>query len=425
MTVQLLNVALGAVLLMAPVQTPSLNSSSPRERTEAVRAMAVLGNRDAVPALVEAYRNESRREIRAEIAAALGRIRDRSAIQGLSEAMWNDFQRDVRLQAIDSLLRLYIPIADDEGFFSFVGGITRVFTGSERPSAPANVIVDPEAREALLQVVREDPDWEVRREAVYALGSLRATDSLPALIDELEGPRHREDREVRVAMVDTLGGFRDQEAGPALTRLIRDEDDRVAEAAIRSVGLIGYREAFPVLSNLFRSSNDDDMREHALQSIALMRDPDSVALFESLLDSNEEKYRELAAEGLARLDYDASGFVARIATERDAGVRIAQAFALVASGDAAHLPLLIDTLDTRRYTQAEVYLYELGRFEGRIDLLYPHLRNPDADIRERLLRILGRVGNPESRPFIQPLTEDRNSNVASAAVAALRQMTGR
>ena len=414
------------ILVLAMAQTPSLDSFSPRERSEAVRSLAVLGNRDAIPSLVDAYGNEPRRDIRTEIVAALGRIRDASAVPGLANALLTDFQRDVRMQAIDSLIRLYIPIADDGGLLSRItNSVTGIFSEDERPRVAANVTVDAGVTEALVRVVREDFDWEVRREAVYALGSLSAVDQLPALIEEIEGPRHREDWEVRIAMVKAMGLFRDVQAGPVLTRLIRDEDERVAEESILAVGLIGYRAAYPALSGLFRSSFDDDVREQALQAIALMREPDAQTLFEPLLESSEDKERELAAEGLARLDYDASGFAGRMEEEDDANVRLAMAFALVASGQTSHMPMLVDALDTRRSNQAEVYLYELGRFEGQIAQIYPHLRNPESDIRERLLGVLGRIGDPLSRPYIEPLTDDRDNDVAGAAVAALRQLAGR
>ena len=119
------------ILMWTLAQTPALDSFSPRERSEAVESMAVLGNREAVPALVEAYKNEPRRDIRAAIIAALGTIRDRSAIPGLTEALLTDFQKDVRLQAIDSLLRLYIPIVDDGGFWTFVPDVRGIFTEEE------------------------------------------------------------------------------------------------------------------------------------------------------------------------------------------------------------------------------------------------------------------------------------------------------
>ena len=410
------------ILVLALAQTPALDSASPRERSDAVESMAVLGNRDAVPLLGDAFKNEQSSEIRTSIVRALGRIRDQSAIPTLSEALLADFQLDVRLQAIDSLLRLYIPVADEQGFWNFITDVTRVFSEDEQLHVGPNVFVDESAKEVLVEALQNDFDWEVRVAAANALGSLNAADQLPALIEELDGPRHREDWEVQIAMIRTMGDIGSQDSGPALTRFIRDEDERVAREAILSVGRTGYRAAYPALSNLFRTGDDGDTRNLALESIGLLREPSAVELFESLLDSDEDSYRELSARGLARLDYDASSFVERFAEEGDAEVRLAQAFALVAFGNSMYLQELVDALDSRRDQIAEVYLFELGRYEGRLEELYPHLRNPDADIRAKLLSVVGRIGSPESRPYIQPLTQDPNTDVAEAAVEALRSL---
>ncbi len=410
------------ILVLALAQTPALDSASPRERSDAVESMAVLGNRDAVPLLAEAYKNEQSSEIRVSIVRALGRIRDQSAIPTLSEALSTDFQQVVRLQAIDSLLLLYIPVADERGFWNFITDVTRVFSEDEQRRVGPNVYVDEAAKEVLIEALRTDFDWEVRVAAANALGSLNATDQLPALIEELDGPRHREDWEVQIAMIRTMGAIGSQDSGPALTRLIREEDERVAREAILSVGRTGYRAAFPALSSLFQTSDDGDTRELALESIGLLREPEATDLFESLLDSDEDSYRELAARGLARLDYDASSFAERIASEDDDEVRLAQAFALVAFGNSMYLQELVDALDSRRDQIAEVYLFELGRYEGRLEELYPHLRNPDADIRSKLLRVVGQIGLPEARPYVQPLTQDSNTDVAEAAVEALRNL---
>ena len=104
-----------------------------------------------MPALAEAYKNEPRRDIRASIIAALGKIRDRSAIPALTEALLTDFQKDVRLQAIDSLLRLYIPIADDGGFWTFITDVRRIFTEEEQFRVAANEYVDQTTKEALVE----------------------------------------------------------------------------------------------------------------------------------------------------------------------------------------------------------------------------------------------------------------------------------
>lgn len=408
------------LMLFVLVQVPALDSQSPREREEAVESMGTLGNREAVLPLVAAYRVEPRREIRRSIVAALGRIRDETAIPGLAEALRTDFDRDVRLQVIDSYLRLYIPVADETGFWNLVDRVRRTFDPEDRPVVGANVAVHTETLEALAEAIRWDFDEDVRSEAVYALASLRGLGQLPVLIDAAEGPRNREYRSVRVAAVQTLGFLASQEAGPALTRLIRDSDDSVAEEAILAVGRTGYQPAYSTLSDVFRRSDDDDMRERALESIALIREPLAVGLFQSLLDSRDRRYRELAAAGLARLDYDASDFVNRLASERDDYVKLALAFALVTSDQDSYVSVLVEDLDTRRREQAQSYLFELGRYEGKLRVMFPHLRNPKPKVRAALLEVLGRIGSEEARPYIQPLTQDGNTEVMQAAVDALR-----
>src|SRR2546427_7830765 len=94
------------------LQNPSLDSASPKEREAAVEQMAVLGNRSAIPQLAAALKKEPKGDVRASIVAALGRIRDREAIPALADTLRTDLDKDVCLQAIDSLLRLYIPIED-------------------------------------------------------------------------------------------------------------------------------------------------------------------------------------------------------------------------------------------------------------------------------------------------------------------------
>ena len=177
------------LLVLSLAQAPSLTSSSPRERREAIESKAFLANRDAVPALVEAYRNEPLKDIRSSIIVALGTIRDRSAIPGLAGALQRDYEKDVRLQAIDSLLRLYIPIADDEGFWSFFSRVRGLFSEDPRPLVGVNEYVDQTAREALVVALERDFDPEVRMESAHALGSLRsdtATKSACAFCGESE-----------------------------------------------------------------------------------------------------------------------------------------------------------------------------------------------------------------------------------------------
>jgi HEAT repeat protein len=411
--------ALSLVLALALVQTPSLESANPRERENAIRAIATLGNRDAVPLLLDAYKKESSSSIRRQIVEGLGRVRDAAALPALREVLLTDYETSVRLEAVDAFLQLYIPPADAGGFFDRVQSI---FSADERPVVSPSVRVDPAAGEALALALATDFDAGVRMEAAYALGSLRMGVQLPVLMEAAEGPWNRESRRVRIAAIQAIGAIGGQEGGPLLARLLRDEDNSVVEESIRSIGRVGYRDAFPALSNLYQANSDRSLGELALEAMAMMRFPEARSTFESGLDSRDDVIRQISAEGLARIDSPPALFSERIIAERDGEVVLALAFALVASDQHQYLGQLIEALDTRRYQQAETYLFELGRYEGKLDLLFPHLRNPDTDIRARLLGVMGRIGSPESRPYVQPLTQDPNTRVMEAAVEAMRRL---
>jgi HEAT repeat protein len=287
----------------------------------------------------------------------------------------------------------------------------------------SDVQVDASAKEALAAVLQRDFDAEVRTQAARALGSLRAKDQVPVLVATLEDPRNREHSKVRVEIVRSLGLIRDPAAGPALERALRDSDKQVVEEAVLSVGLAGHTAARPALEQLFRTEKNNVVRGRALEALALMRDKESIPLFESLLEDRNDAYRELSAEGLARLDYDASGWKTRFSEEKKQNVRNALAFGLASSGDLDYINDLTNALDSRQSQQAEVYLYELGKFDGKLDEIHRYLRSSNPKVRAGVARVLGTIGDPASADQIRPLTEDPNTDVVREAVAALRKLS--
>src|ERR1019366_1823373 len=180
---------------------------------------------------------------------------------------------------------------------------------------------------------------------------------------------------VRLEIIETLGSIRDASAGPALQRALRDKDGKIVGAAAKAVGLVGYKEARPAVEELFRSSHDRIIKERALEGMALMRDPGSAALFESLLAHREDYYRQLAAEGLARLHHDPALLQDRYAQEKKIAVRNALAFELIASGQDSYINDLANELDSSREAQVHTYLVELGKYENKLPQLYPYLRS--------------------------------------------------
>lgn len=406
------------------VQNPSLDSVSPKERQAAIEQMATLGNHDAVAKLGAALKKEPKSEIRAEIVAALGRIRDKEAIPILADTLHTDLDKDVRSQAIDSLLRMYILIEDNGPVRTIFNKVKSVLIEPNAPVVEPEVQVDPAAKEALALAMQKDFSDEVRIEAARALASLRARDQVPAMITALEDPQNREHRAVRAEIVRTLGIMRDPSAGPALAHALLDPDKTVVSEAIVAVGLVGDKSAQPTLADMFKNNPSPAIKSRALESLALLVDPANAPLFESLLDSKDDNYRELAAEGLARLKYDgAKGWSQRYDQEKKANVQNALAFGIAASGNLAYINNLAQGLDSHQSYQVEVYLFELAKFDGDLNELYRYLKSSNPKVRAGIVRIIGNIGDPASADEVRALNKDPNTEVVRESVAALRKLS--
>ena len=321
------------ILALLLFQNPSLDSASPKERQAAVEQLAVLGNRDAIPKLGEALKKESKSDIRASIIAAFGRIRDRDAIPFLIDSLRTDLEKNVRLQAIDSLLRLYIPIEDSGPLHTLFGKVKSVFFEPNPPVVGPEVQVDAATKQALAAAMQKDFDDDVRAQAARALGTLKAKDQVPTLTATLEDPQNREHRDVRIEIIRTLALIRDPAAGPALEKALRDPNKQIVLEAISAVGLVNDTAARPTLEEFFRNDKDNRIKSRSLEALALLRDKGSMPLFESLLNDKNDYYRELAAEGLARLNYKADGWKDRFDQERKPRVQNALAYGLAQSMD--------------------------------------------------------------------------------------------
>ncbi len=100
----------------------------------------------------------------------------------------------------------------------------------------------------LIELLRQDPDLEVRVEAARALGSAGDLQAVHPLVSELEN------RWVRFAAIEALGNLRAPEAVDALVTIVEDErNSRLRRAAIRALGQIGAARAIPALAQALAS----------------------------------------------------------------------------------------------------------------------------------------------------------------------------
>jgi HEAT repeat protein len=355
--------------------------------------------------------------------AGLGRIGGPEVIPVLVESLKTDLDKDVRLQVVDSLQRLYIPVNEKGPIKTVFNKVKSVFAEPDRPLVQNPASVDAGVNAALADSMQKDFSEEVRAASARALGSLRARDRVAVMISTLESPQNRDHHDVRLEIVESLGLIRDEAAGPALHRAIKDPDRSISQAAILSVGLIAFKDARPTLEDIFRNDRNEESRKRALEAIALLRDSRSLPLLESLLGNTNDTYRELAAEGLARIEHDPAILKTRYETEKKANVKNAIAFALVAADQDMYFADLAAALDSRQSYQAEVYVFELGKFEGKLPEIHRYLKSNNSKVRAKMAKIVGNIGDPSSRALIEEMTKDRDSEVAGEAIMALRKLT--
>ena len=413
--------ALTALLL----QGPSLDSPSPKERQAAIEQLAKPGNVEAIPAFESALKKESKSDLRAELLSGLVRIGGSAVPPVIARSLATDLDKDVRLQAVESLQRFYIPAPDTGTLKTLFNSAKNVVTGPQRPPLPSGVVVDKVALDALATAMQKDSIEEVRAAAARVLGSLMAKAYVPVMVMTLEDPQNMEHKTVRKEIVMSLGTIRDASAGPAVQKTLRDRDAGIMTESIVAIGLMGYAPARPQLEDIFRTDTRREMKEQSLESLAMLRDPGGKPLFESLLMSPNDFYREKAAEGLARTDYDAAPLIELLKMEKKANVRNAMTFALVSSNHDDNINELTNALNSRLSAQADMYLFELGKYRGKIALLNGYLRSSDPKVRAGMARVLGRIGDPSSRAPLDELTKDPNTDVMREAVNALRQMNTR
>jgi len=283
------------------------------------QALGVTQKRDtAVPALLSVLKDENA-AVRLAAVESLGNLSDPRAVDALVQALRTDTDPQVREAAAEALGEIDSPRA--------VPGLIAAL-GSEKVGAVRAKIawalgeIDDKrsgAVEALGAVVR-DPDAEVRRQAVWALGELEAATAVPMLIPALKDA----DTETRKQAAWALGEIQSKDAVEALTPVTKDADVEVRKQAVWALGNIEDKRALPALEAAVRDANVE-VRRQAIESIGQLDDLHKAppALITALKDEDEE-VRKSAVEALGQLE-DEDAIPALIPLTKDADVEVKRA----------------------------------------------------------------------------------------------------
>lgn len=229
-------IKIGPLAVPALIQTLEARGNDRRlsdiARQFAARVLGKIGDRRAVPALMEALQAPSK-YVRHYAAWALGTLADRQAVPALMTALRNEDQ-DLRRYAAKSL----------------------------------GEIGDRQAALALI-VALQDEDGGARQYAAEALGKIRDTRAVPALTATLRD----EDSGARRYAAWALGNIGDARAVPALTATLWDKDGDAQKYAAGALGNLAAALPDPVpalrtaLPRLRRLRNRDPIFRDALEQI--------------------------------------------------------------------------------------------------------------------------------------------------------------
>jgi HEAT repeat protein len=274
---------------------------------------------------------------------------------------------------------------------------------------------------ALLQAV-DDETPSVRLEAIYTLGVIAkaplAADQTQRLIKALD----HYDPAIRYGAARVIARVKVREAGDALIKAVNDSKPEVRYAAMRGLGAIRDARAAGALAEQLAFYKKGEGAWSALDALAQIGDPASAPLFKARLQDKDPFIRRSAAEGLGRAGDAASidTLEKNVTVDESKMVRLASAFALQKLG-RNYAARLIDLMGSPKVVaQGQEYLIELG--PAMIPTVLPRLQDPDPDLREALIDVLGVIGDASTLPALEAAAKDRDGSAASAAKRSIARI---
>ncbi len=217
----------------------------------------------------------------------------------------------------------------------------------------------------LRQLLREDPQWEVRAAAGQALGRLAARDAVPDLVRALRDPVV----DVRVVAAAAIWRLPDPAAVPALIELLADPDHMARDQAAVALGVIRDTRSTAALAGLLHDP-DATVRLDVVRSLGRVRDAAALEPLEAFVreSGRDAEERAEAVSAIAGLDTPARmDALGRLLDHSDRGVRQHAAEALGQIGDALVLPTLRHRVGIERVPQVRTALNAaIHEIEARI-----------------------------------------------------------
>jgi HEAT repeat protein len=394
-----------------------------------------LGKRDytVIPTIAQ-YLKDPNLDIRIEAVKAIVRIDTTHSLDALIQAA-HDNDPEVQIRATDGIVNAYVPgyVAKAGLTGSLTRGVRQVksfFSSRNDQVVDPDVTVRPDVAQALGDEIRGGASLDARANAALAAGILRARPAVPALVQAA----HSTDSELIFECLVALQKIHDPSAGPGISFLAHDLDERIQATALETIGILRSLQSASDVRSALKNARSMRIRRAALEALAMLALPDDRAIFQQYLKDSDAELRASALEGLGRLREPEDYPVLEAAyNEKNADwrVHLAAAFALVDEGkvdtsEFSPLPYLVENLSLKgRAYVANAYLVEVARREDVRASLAKLLPEATKDQKIALCSILGSSHAEDAVPILNGLAKDLDPDVAFAASRALRILEAR
>jgi HEAT repeat protein len=411
---------------LAPAQVEDLSNSQPKRRIRAAKQLADANEARFIPELAKLLKDPVL-DVRLEAVSSITQIGTQESLPPLITAT-RDAAPEMQVAAVDGLVNFYHYGYVRTGWFSSVKDFGRSITS--RFSRPEPVVIDPYVRvsddviQAIGRIVVGGSSMESRANAARATGILRGKGAVPQLQEALLS----KNTTLILEAVHALKKVGDTSAGPSMVFLLRDLDKDVKFSVIQAMGQLQVTEAIPELVGIVKTSDDKKIRREALIALAKLPNNGQQELFRLYLRDRDDGIRAAAAEGIGRAGNaaDLKLISEAFAREKNESARLSMAFAAVHLGDLNSLSYLIDGLNSSIHRgEARPFLIELARKPDVLAKLYDPLTTGTVDQKRELAMVMAWSGTRESLPYLERLSNDSNTQVAQAAIDAMKNLQAR
>ena len=235
-----------------------------------------------------------------------------------------------------------------------------------------------ETARILLDIVRHDPDQEVREQAVFWLSQVPGDETVAALDSILRDPKTP--REIQEKAIFALSQHRSARAGAILRDFAarRDANSDLREKAIFWIGQNRSPDNAQFLKDLYAKVESDDLKDKIIFSLSQMGGADN---YRWLMDIALNQAEDIEIRKKA-LFWAGQGH----------------------NVDVADLVRLYDSMKDRDMREQLIFVYSQRREDAALDKLFDIGKNdPDRELRKKAIFWIGQSRSPRAVEYLQQL----------------------